>query len=62
MQRETGEASVLVASQLGCASAGIKVQQLVQNLHLGKNGRQVCGCNLFEGVEEGVKNGSHRGK
>lgn len=39
----------------------MKAQQLIQNLHLGKNGQCVCECNLFEGVEEGLKNGSCKG-
>lgn len=51
-----------VVSQLGYTLAEIKVQQLVQNLHLEKNGWCVCECNLFEEVEDGLKNGSCKGK
>lgn len=39
VQRDIGEGwNVSAASQLGCTSAEMKVQQLVQNLHLEKIG------------------------
>lgn len=50
VQREIWEGwSVPVASQPGCASAEMELQQLVQNLHLGENGWLVCECDLFWG-------------
>lgn len=63
VQGDTGEGwNDSVASQLGCTLAEMKVQQLVQSLHLEKNGWCVCERNLFEEVEDGLKNGSCEGK
>lgn len=63
VQRDIGEGwNVSVASQLGCTLAEMKVQQLIQNLYLEKMVGVCVNCNLFEEVEDGLKNGSCKGK